>query len=73
MYDDIDLYWLLKGKGSFPKKEHKIETPILSSPSLPFPEENNNSNNEITNNKVVKSIQRIIVFYNDGTFEEYKK
>ena len=58
-FSDVDMYWLLNGKGSFPKN---TEINSTSTPSL-FP---SNSNDE-------KKIQRIVVFYNDGTFDEYKK
>ena len=58
-FTDVDMYWLLNGKGSFPKN---AETTTTSTPSL-FPSDS------IDRNK----IQRIVVFYNDGTFDEYKK
>ena len=62
-FKDVDIYWLLNGKGSFPKSEViKQNTPT---PSLPSTNQVNNSNN--------KKIQRIVVFYSDGTFEEYIK
>lgn len=61
-FKDVDIYWLLNGKGSFPKSEViKQATPT---PSLLSTESANNSN---------KKIQRIVVFYSDGTFEEYIK
>lgn len=63
-FKDVDIYWLLNGKGEFPKKEVEKET---VSPTL-FRQEQSSA--VISNNK---SIQRIVVFYNDGTFEEYKK
>ena len=58
-FSDVDMYWLLNGKGSFPKNAEINSTSI---PSL-FP----------TNSNDGKKIQRIVVFYNDGTFDEYKK
>jgi len=60
-FKDVDLYWLLNGTGCFPKEESKNSP--TSTPSL-F---SNPTENES------KKIQRIVVFYNDGTFEEYKK
>ncbi|MFT5761883.1 MAG: hypothetical protein ACI8WA_001006, partial [Polaribacter sp.] len=36
-------------------------------PTLPFQEK------QTDNSKTGKKIQRIVVFYTDGTFEEYKK
>ena len=60
-FKDVDIEWLLNGKGEFPKirnEEKATSTPTLfSSPT----------------NDESKKIQRIVVFYNDGTFEEYKK
>jgi transcriptional regulator with XRE-family HTH domain len=62
---DVDIYWLLYGKGSFPKvAESKQRTPT---PSLLNTEQASGSNSSS------KKIQRIVVFYSDGTFEEYVK
>ena len=64
-FKDVDIYWLLNGKGSFPKvKEIKQNTPtppLLRSKESNFPISSS------------KKIQRIVVFYSDGTFEEYVK
>ncbi|KGL63497.1 DNA-binding protein [Polaribacter sp. Hel1_85] len=59
-FKDVDMYWLLNGKGTFPKS---AESNTTSTPS--FFESNSESSG--------KKIQRIVVFYNDGTFDEYKK
>jgi len=59
-FDDVDLYWLLNGKGSFPKR---LQT---STPTTPTLFENETKTDE-------KKIQRIVVFYSDGTFDEYIK
>ena len=56
-FDEVDMYWLLNGKGTFPKNTN---TPT---PSL--------LNIETKSNE--KNIERIVVFYTDGTFDEYKK
>ena len=59
-FKDVDINWLLEGKGSFPKNQHlesQTSTPTLFSSS---PNDG-------------KQIQRIVVFYADGTFEEYQK
>ena len=56
-FDEVDMYWLLNGKGTFPKN---ISTPPLSLLNI-----------ETTSNE--KNIERIVVFYNDGTFAEFKK
>ena len=59
-FTDVDIKWLLNGKGNFPIHVKKSSSP---SPSL-F---------EAHSETAVKKIQRIVVFYNDGTFDEYKK
>lgn len=62
-FDDVDIKWLLNGKGSFPKKEEvSKEKKNTATPSL-FQSESESG----------KKIQRIVVFYNDGTFDEYQK
>lgn len=60
-FKDIDIHWLLYGKGTFSKKIEKAPSP--STPTL-FSNPTEMS---------AKNIQRIVVFYDDGTFEEYKK
>jgi transcriptional regulator with XRE-family HTH domain len=60
-FKDVDMYWLLKGIGNFPKeKENKT---FNTTPALLSHKNQNDS----------KKIKRIVVFYDDGTFEEYQK
>lgn len=59
-FKDVDLQWLINGVGFFPKNSAKKD--FASTPSL-FE----------TNANDGKKIQRIVVFYNDGTFDEYLK
>ena len=64
-YDAVDLYWLMNGKGSFPKKEgsttpipsNTAKIPALKQATESFPE---------------KEIESIVVFYKDGSFKNYK-
>ena len=63
-FQEVDIYWLLNGKGSFPKNKD-----LLSSPSLP----KNDFNPEEKSDKSLKTIKRIVVFYDDGTFDDYLK
>ena len=58
-FKDVDMYWLLNGKGSFPKN---AESNLASTPPL-FGSSSSDG----------KKIQRIVVFYVDGTFDEYHK
>ncbi len=64
-FDDVDVYWLLNGKGTFPKAISSN-----NSSTTPLPQTRATSEQEILSQK---KIQRIVVFYSDGTFEEYTK
>ena len=64
-FPEVDLYWLLNGKGTFPKSEEKIE--VMTEISKPI--EIKPAKNLCTD----KSIQRIVILYSDGSFEDYEK
>ena len=81
-FPEVELYWLLNGVGHFPKQveiqepaptlfssikdpEVKRETP--KSISKVFPNEIVGKENEIVN----QEIERIVVFYKNGTFKNY--
>lgn len=78
-YPEVDLYWLLYGKGSFPKEEKKpVPTPLLT--EIPFPEDNVLEDSEkerkvateIPVKKQKRQIQKIIFFYEDNSFEIFE-
>lgn len=56
-FSEVDLYWLLYDKGSFPKQEKTTPTTSSTKNQSSF--------------KETKAIDRIIIFYTDGTFENY--
>ncbi len=62
-FTDVDIHWLLNGKGVFPNNEVSRTQNTATTPSL-F------NTSETTTGK---KIQRIVVFYTDGTFDEYLK
>lgn len=79
-FPEVELYWLLNGKGSFPKisqQEIVATPPPISTPKIEKQvtqqsltlEENVVSN--IPSNG--KEIDKIVIFYTDGTFEAYQK
>jgi transcriptional regulator with XRE-family HTH domain len=98
VFPEVDLYWILNGKGTFPKSENEIniapptpivvhpieETIIEKQPDL-FSEKVSNtknqmeenlpnffSNSKITSNvKTDGEIDRIVIFYTNGTFKTY--
>ncbi|MFW0735883.1 helix-turn-helix transcriptional regulator [Flavobacterium sp. T12S277] len=90
VFPDIDLYWILNGKGSFPKAEDATDLKKNESlsefakPLTPIPsEENSVSENEKSKNTssteiktqslspAENEIEKIVVFYKNGTFKTY--
>ena len=59
-FPEVNLYWLLNGKGSFPAK---ISPALANKPELRVEE---------TSAPKVRNIQKIIVFYDDGSFESFE-
>ncbi|GAA3788179.1 helix-turn-helix transcriptional regulator [Corallibacter vietnamensis] len=75
-FPDVELYWLLNGKGQFPnQQENRIEEKqtkiaIDNIPSQPE-QKIQKPISKTSSNK--KEIDRIIIFYSDGTFENFNK
>lgn len=64
-YPEVDLYWLFNGKGTFPSEE-KIKKPEqIKTPSIVVQEKS------ITEIAKDKTIDRIVIFYSDGSFKSY--
>lgn len=74
-YKEVSLDWLLYGKEQFPIKENtstKIDLGLFTKT------EENTTANPIVNNEQKKTttpseIERIVVFYKNGTFKEYSE
>jgi len=100
VFPEVDLYWILNGKGTFPKAELEndkiklaptptITTPIIetinekqtdlfsqniTNPKIKMEENHPNqfSNLKITSiNKTDSEIERIVIFFTNGTFKTY--
>ncbi len=58
-YPEVNLYWLLNGKGVFP--------------SAPADDKAENSREAMARQPVIgtRTIEKIIIFYKDGSFESY--
>lgn len=63
-FPDVELYWLLNGKGSFPKEDNSA----IQTESIPTKKIIENIT-AINNNK---SIERIVIFYSDGSFQNFE-
>ncbi len=82
-FPDVDLYWLLNGKGSYPKKNvsgndslasKEITTPEKSVSSQ-HPESSSTTPEFEKNIKLAGNtagIKRVVIFLDDGTFESYE-
>lgn len=83
-FPEVELYWLLNGKGNFPQENKTASTP---SQEFQFPNEeiskkqvesdsakNNlqSISNSIPPPTKGKAIRKIVIFYNDGTFDAFE-
>ncbi len=63
-FPDVELYWLINGKGTFPKE---IKTEIEKEETQP--------QQILKKDSILKSdktIDRIIIFYKDGSFQNFE-
>lgn len=65
-FPEIDLYWLFNGKGNFPSEE-KTNTVQKQTPAQPHIDDIIKT--ETNQNK---AIDRIVIFYSDGTFKNFQ-
>ena len=63
-YPDVDLYWLMNGKGEFPLQS-KVEKRSFSD-SHPEPL------TQISEKSKSSEIDKIIIFYKNGSFESFQ-
>ena len=69
-YPEVELYWLMNGKGNFPNTTKTSEAPISSSPkSISKPVAAISKIDAIPNSD--SDIEKIVIFYKDGTFKSY--
>lgn len=87
-YPDVELYWLLNGKGEFPlttktgtfdfenQKESVDENLFSKNHVKPEVEISNNETKPILENVATasqgKTIERIVIFYKDGSFSNFE-
>lgn len=83
-YPEVDLYWLLYGTGYFPKrlvtaesaKENSKTTVKNRTPNLfaetRRKEESPIKNSNMTISEIDKKLKKVVLLYEDGTFEVYK-
>lgn len=64
-YPEVELYWLMNGKGEFP-----FQSKISESPKSNFTATNAKTKTSTPDSD--SEIEKIIIFYRDGTFKSYK-
>jgi len=69
-YDAIDLYWLLNGKGSFPKLDKSQITSKKTKQAIIKPTQDALHVENLT--PLEDAVEHIIIFYKNGTFKKYK-
>ena len=70
-FPEVDLYWLLNGKGSFPTDSIKQSPKNNSSSSKSDTPEPIQAIQDSDKPITTKAIERIVIFYKDGTFSQY--
>lgn len=80
-FPDVELYWLLNGKGNFPgtgaktPNSRKVDTPRkenISAEQIFQEKEENTPLPGIKQSVGGKEINKIVIFYVDGTFEAFE-
>lgn len=66
-FPEVELYWLLNGKGDFPSEPQK--TTVEKKQDFRTLDRSVN----VPIQKGEKKIDKIVIFYKDGTFEEFVK
>ncbi len=69
-FPEVELYWLINGVGEFPKLVKKEPVPTLFSLNEPAPLVKEVLKT-VTVEKTEIAIERIVIFYSDGTFKNY--
>jgi transcriptional regulator with XRE-family HTH domain len=73
-YPEVSFDWLVKGKGNLENQESSINTPTLfdnvtNKKESTEKREENKTVKQITNSD--KSVEKVILLYEDGSFKEY--
>jgi transcriptional regulator with XRE-family HTH domain len=71
-FPDVELYWLLNGKGSFPSEKNAPSTSSVSETTIK--PKTASTSPELSTTKTGttrKEIEKVIIFYTDGSFKTY--
>ncbi|WP_299554856.1 helix-turn-helix transcriptional regulator [Seonamhaeicola sp.] len=68
-FPEVELYWLLNGKGTFPASQRTLDLKNETQQVIPDEKTETKINSELDDNK---TIERIVIFYSDGTFKNFQ-
>ncbi|SDR82655.1 helix-turn-helix transcriptional regulator [Gramella sp. MAR_2010_147] len=81
-FPEVELYWLLNGKGNFPSTSEsqgqtgtdnkKVQGPARSLEKKNLHQYENENPVSLTPGSSGKTIQKIVIFYTDGSFEAFE-
>ena len=71
-FPDVELYWLLNGKGTFPSSSEKQTTVTPDAPISEAPKPVKEMITQVSKSGD-RSIERIVIFYKDGTFKNFEQ
>ena len=74
-YPEVELYWLLNGKGNFPKSDTITQAEVVGTTkpkTITTVQETVPDASTLEKNKDNPEIERIVIFYKDGTFSTYR-
>ena len=63
-FNEVELYWLMNGKGNFPSEKRNVKEKIVST-NVDYSISATSPNSE-------KEIDRIVIFYKDGSFQNFE-
>lgn len=70
-FDQVELYWLLNGKGTFPRNDDTAPAPEQMNLEPEITAKRIPGISEVVTNAQLKKIERIVIFFEDGTFKQY--
>ncbi|UII75941.1 helix-turn-helix domain-containing protein [Flagellimonas sp. HMM57] len=72
-YPEVNLYWLLNGKGTFPAVQKDENISPIQKEALQYNKQLPKEVFPISTNKTKDATpSKIVIFYTDGTFESYE-
>lgn len=78
-FPEVELYWLINGKGSFPSEGSQTSEMKITKHDIPsFSNSSDNHKSKLlppetkTVQKSSETIDKIIIFYNNGSFKVYQ-